>query len=315
MNLSNLNSKNQTNLFGYDDIFNEISNLYLKKKLPKKILLSGPKGIGKSTFAFHLINFIFSKNETNNYDLSNFKINENNRSFNLVKNNSHPNLHLINSIDDKKSIEISQIRTMIEFCNKSSFNNNEKFIVIDNLEKLNKNSLNALLKIVEEPNNNTFFILILDSNKKILDTLKSRCLRFNLFLNHEQCIYTTNKITNSNILDLINPNLIHYYNSPGHYIELINFSQKNKLDLTQFNLKDFLLHLIKNSYYKKDNFINRIVYQYIEFYLLNLMNQNNSQKINLLYKKFIKKIYDIQKYNLDQESFFIEFKTTILLHE
>ena len=38
---------------------------------------------------------------------------------------------------------------MINFCNKSSFNNREKIVLIDSIEKLNKNSVNALLKIVE----------------------------------------------------------------------------------------------------------------------------------------------------------------------
>jgi len=312
MNINELKNKNQTNLYGHDNIFNELSSLYLKKKLPKKIILSGPKGIGKSTFTYHLINYIFSINEKDNYDLINFKISESNRSFNLVKNNSHPNFHLIDILTDKKNIEISQVRNMINFCNKSSFNNNKRFIMIDNAEKLNKNSLNALLKIVEEPNNNVFIILILDSNKKILDTLRSRCLKFNLFLNYKQCINVINKITNSNVSNLINSNLLHYYNSPGHYVELINFAKKNEIDLKKYDLKKFLLFLIKNSYYKKDNFINSCIYQYIEFYLLNLLNQNNSQEVYFIYNNFIKKIHNMHKYNLDQESFFIEFKTSIL---
>ena len=312
MNINELKNKNQINLYGHDNIFNELSSLYLKKKLPKKIILSGPKGIGKSTLTYHLFNYIFSINEKDNYDLINFKIGENNRSFNLVKNNSHPNLHLIDILTDKKNIEISQVRNMINFCNKSSFNNNERFIMIDNVEKLNKNSLNALLKIVEEPNNNVFIFLILDSNKKILDTLRSRCLKFNLFLNYKQSINVINKITNSNISNLINSNLLNYYNSPGDYVELINFAKKNEIDLKKYDLKKFLLFLIKNSYYKKDNFIHRCIYQYIEFYLLNLLNQNNSHEVHFIYNKFIKKIHNMHKYNLDQESFFIEFKTSIL---
>jgi DNA polymerase-3 subunit delta' len=312
MNLIELKNKNQTNLYGHDIIFNELTNLYIKKKLPKKIIFSGPKGIGKSTLAYHLLNYIFSRNEKDNYDLGNFKINQTNRSYNLTINNSHPNIHLIDILEDKKNIIISQIRNMINFCNKSAFNNNERFIMIDNVEKLNKNSLNALLKIVEEPNNNLFIILILDSNKKILDTLSSRCLKFNLFLSYKQSIEVINKIINSNISDLINPNLIHYYDSPGYYVELINFAKKNFIDLRDYDLKKFLLFLIKNSHYKKDNFINSHIYQYIEFYLLKLIDKNNSKKINFLYNKFTKKIYNMHKYNLDQESFFIEFKTNML---
>ena len=311
MNLTDINNKKQTQLYGFDKTFNELSNLYIKKKLPKKIILSGANGIGKSTFSYHLINFIFSFNEKNNYNLKNLKINETNSSFNLVKSNSHPNFHLIELGDEKKIIEIDQIRKMINFCNKSSFNNREKIVLIDNIEKLNKNSVNALLKILEEPNDNIYFILIYDSNKKILNTLKSRCVKFNLFLTFEESINITNLITNSNIFELINPNLMHYYSSPGYYIKLINFSIKYNIDLKNTDLKKFIIHLIDNSYYIKDNFISVCIYQYIEFFLLKMMNRNNSKKLNLLYKRFIEKIFNMHKYNLDKESFFIEFKTKI----
>ena len=59
-----------------------------------------------------------------------------------------------------KSINIDQIRDLIKNINKSSFNDKPNFILIDNTEYLNKNSINALLKDLEEPNKNTFFILI-----------------------------------------------------------------------------------------------------------------------------------------------------------
>ena len=311
MNLTELNNKNQIQLFGHEKTFGEIASLYIKKKLPKKIILSGPNGIGKSTFSYHLINYIFSLNEENSYDSKNFKINETNRSFKLVKNNNHPNFHLIDLYDEKKNIEIDQIRKMIDFCNKTSFNNSEKIVLIDNIEKLNKNSVNSLLKIVEEPNNNIYFILIMDSNKKVLNTLKSRCIKFTFFLPSDKSIKITNKIINSNIIDLINPDLLHYYNSPGHYIKLINFSKKYGINLKEINLKNFLILLIDNSYYKKDVFISNCIYQYLELYLLKMMNHNNSKKLNLLYKKFIEKIFNMHKYNLDKESFFIELKSKI----
>ena len=63
--------------------------------MPTKILLSGKKGLGKSTLAYHIINYILSVEEEFKYDSSNFIINENNRSFKLLQNNSHPNFYLI----------------------------------------------------------------------------------------------------------------------------------------------------------------------------------------------------------------------------
>ena len=312
MDLQDLLPKNQKKLYGYHKEFNELVTLYNNKKLPNKIFFNGPKGIGKSTIAYHLINYIFSNKEEYKYDLSNLEINNLNKSCRLILNNTHPNFHLVDVLKDKKIIEISQIRQMINYSTKSTFNNNERIILIDNVENLNLNSLNSLLKIVEEPNENTLFILIFDSNKNILNTLKSRCLKFNLYLSFSQSVEITNKILNLNILDLISEDFLHYYNTPGDFINLINFANSLNLNLKEFDLKKFLIHLIDAGYYKNNTFIKNNIYKYIELYLLKLMKGSTSKnKINILYNESIKKIANMKKYNLDQESIMIDLKTKL----
>ena len=175
----NLNPSIQTFLFGHHSEFINFINLYANKKLPNKILLSGEKGIGKSTLAYHIINFILSKDEEFSYDDKNFRINPDNKSFKLILNKSNPNFISIDIELDKKTIDINQIRNLILTLNKSSFNSKPRFVLIDNIELLNINSVNALLKILEEPNDNIYFILI-NNNKKILPTLKSRCLNYKI---------------------------------------------------------------------------------------------------------------------------------------
>ena len=59
--IENLLQSYSDELFGYNDLFGKFKNLFDTSKLPKIILLTGNKGIGKFTFAFHLINYIFSK--------------------------------------------------------------------------------------------------------------------------------------------------------------------------------------------------------------------------------------------------------------
>ena len=117
--------------------------------------------------AYHLVNFILSENEEHSYDEDNLKINELNKSFKLIKNNINPNFHLIDIASGSKTINIDQIRDLIKNINKSTLNNKPNFILIDNTEYLNKNSINALLKDLEEPNNKTYFILI-NNQKKLL---------------------------------------------------------------------------------------------------------------------------------------------------
>ena len=67
----NLNPSTQKNLFEHKEIFNHLSKLYKNYNLPNKILLTGEKGIGKSTLAYHLINFVLSENEEQPYDFEN----------------------------------------------------------------------------------------------------------------------------------------------------------------------------------------------------------------------------------------------------
>ena len=100
----NLKPSENTKIYGMENSFNELVGLYKQKKIPNKILLSGKKGLGKSTLAYHLINYILSKNEEHKYNLEKFTINKNNKSYKLLQNNSHPNFYLIDLLTEKKAL-------------------------------------------------------------------------------------------------------------------------------------------------------------------------------------------------------------------
>ena len=300
-------------IFGLNNFFNEITNLYDEKKMPNKILFSGKKGIGKSTLAYHIINYILSENEDFKYDINKLTINAKNKSFKLLQNNSHPNFYLIDLLNDKKNIDVNQIREMITYTNKSALNNSARFILIDNIENLNKNSVNALLKIIEEPNRNVFFILISNSEKKVLPTLKSRCLIFRINLTFNESLDISNQILNDNVLDLINHDLINYYNSPGDVINLINFSKEKNINLKDYTIMNFLNLLIENKYYKKNKFVKSLLINYIELFFLKEYKLSNTKSSLLkFYQIFIDKIHNTEKFNLDDESLFLEFKSQLL---
>jgi DNA polymerase-3 subunit delta' len=300
-------SKNQLKLYGLEDYLNELINLYDDKKLPNKILLSGQKGIGKCTLAYHLINYILSKDEEFPYDLNSSSINRENRSYKLIQNGSNMNFALIDILTDKKNIDISQIRDLILILNKSSFNTKSRIVLIDNIEFLNINSVNALLKILEEPNDNIYFILI-NNNKEVLETIKSRCLNFKVSLSHKTSLEISNKLVEKNIFDIINKDLINYYFTPGQIYNLVKFSNKHKIELLKFNLNEFILFLIENSFYKKDQFIRLFLYELIEFYFVTKISLNDISFCS----RFLKKINNVKKFNLDEETLFLEFKSKVL---
>ena len=301
---------NQKQLFGLDKYLLELIKLYEKDRLPNKILLSGLKGLGKSTLAYHLINYILSENEDFKYDKTQFKIDDRNKTFKTIQNRSNLNFRLIDINSDKKTIDISQIRELIVDLNKSSFNKKPRFVLIDNIDLLNVNAINALLKILEEPSDNTYFILI-NNNKKILPTLLSRCLNFNIFLNHDSCLKVLKNILDINLNNLLKNDFINYYSSPGNIFQLVKFAKQNEYDLENTNLKEFLNLIIKKKNFIKNEPIKFILFDLIELYFRKLNLSITSYK-NDKYSNFIKKVSDTKKFNLDLESLFTEFSEEIL---
>jgi len=306
----NLTPINQLSLFCHHIEFSNFIELYKNNKLPNKILLSGEKGIGKSTLAYHLINHILSFDEEYSYDAKNFKINPDNKSFKLVLNKSNPNFISIDVDDDKKSIDINQIRNLILTLNKSSFNTKPRFVLIDNIELLNINSVNALLKIIEEPNENIYFMLI-NNNKKILPTLKSRCLNYKINLTFNQSFDITNKILDQNVLNLINDQMINYYSTPGSILNLLDFANKNNIDLKDIDLKDLIKQILMEKKYKKDQFIKYLIYSLIEIYFRKNISVKNIKLLSVQ-NYFLKKINYTKIFNLDDETLFMEFEDRVL---
>lgn len=305
-----LNSSNQLKLFSHQAIFDTLTKLFKEKKLPNKILFSGERGLGKSTISYHLINYILSNDEEFSYNINNYEINPENKSFKLIQNGSNPNFNLIDINNDKKIIEINQIRELINSLNKSSFNQKSRFVLINNLNYLNKSSVNALLKVLEEPNDGIIFILI-NHNKFILPTIKSRCLTFKVFLSNNESIQVINKILDEDIYSLMNKELINYYSTPGKMLEIINFSKEYDIDIKSINLKKFLSIIINDKMYKVNKSVKDLIHQYIELYFRRNISSKNIRLLDL-YGYFLKRIDDTKTYNLDDEVLFMEFEEMVL---
>ena len=82
-------SKKSLKLFGLIDNFNLIKNLYITKKLPKVLMLTGKKGSGKSTLINHFMFFIFDKK---NYDEKNNILNKKSVFLNPYVKDVHSNI-------------------------------------------------------------------------------------------------------------------------------------------------------------------------------------------------------------------------------
>ena len=290
---------------------NFISNLYVNRKLPQTILFTGEKGIGKLNVAYHLINFILSKDEDNEYCITTNKINSNNKTYNLLLKNIHPNLFLISLKDKKKNIDIEQIKNMKNFLNITSFSNKPKIILINGSEYLNLSSSNSLLKSLEESLNNVFFVLVHDIKKNLLSTIKSRCIQFKFFLNNEDREKKINEILNNQFNDL-SSDFKNKYISPLFFKSLLEYCNKNNLQINDINLDNLLSDILKKKDYKKNEFVLKNFFLLVQLFLYKkIRNEQNNNKYFYLLKYFTQRFDDVTKFNLDFESYVLEFKNLI----
>ena len=78
-------------------------------------------------------------------------------------------------LDNPDGLKVDEIRELAYKSSSSSYEGNRKIFIIKDISKMKKEASNALLKLIEEPNKGSFFIL-LNTNLNILPTIKSRSI-------------------------------------------------------------------------------------------------------------------------------------------
>jgi len=306
--------KHQLKLYGYKKYFDSFIKLLKNKKLPNTILLSGVKGSGKSTFAYHFINYLLSVNEEKKYSLTDFTINPDNKSYKNVCNLTHPNFVLLNNTGFEENIKIDKVRDILRFLKKTSYKSNIKIVLIDNLEYLNISSANSLLKSLEEPSSNTFFFLIHNTASKMLNTIKSRCIEFKFFFNIDEKKNILKNISNQIAIDLFTKEISNnlYFDSPGNLLryQLLYYEDSFKTFDNKISCISFLVEKYKQ---KKDPQLLSYISRLIELYY-NELSIKNIQNVNFHFFnrfKILKEINDAKKFNLDKNNLFISFQDLI----
>ena len=172
---------------------------FASNRLPQCWLLAGDMGIGKASFAWLIAKFLL----TTKYQPADLKIDLNETNINsILEPQSGSTLNRIISGSEQrvyivrrgynekrkaffKNISIEDVRKLQSYCSLSIADGGKRIIIIDTADDLNKNSSNALLKLLEEPPKNTIFLLISHQPNLLLPTIKSRCQKLS-FSNLDQ---------------------------------------------------------------------------------------------------------------------------------
>ncbi len=294
----NFNPKKTTRLFGLENEFNFLKKIISLDKIPKTLMLSGNKGVGKSTIISHLMHFYF--------DRKNYNTNENsftNKSVFLKQfsENLFPNILYLNG-SDYRNVKIDDIRSIINNLNKSPINNDKRFIILDDIDSFNTSSLNALLKIIEDPGKNNYFIMINNKSNKLLDTIKSRSIEIKIIIsNKERLNIITSLIKYFNQDKIFDENLL--LSSPGNFLRFNYVFNNYNLDINEKFLKNFknILQIYKKE---KDIFYKDMLLFFVEYNFQKLKSRRILNNKKLIEKRLIilQNINDFFLYNLNQNT-------------
>ncbi len=147
-------------------------------------LLSGPKGIGKATLAYRMARKLLGGETLLSTSLDIPAMDE---VAQRVEALTHGNLFVLRRPYDTKlkrfrqDIPVDRVRQVSGFFQETAAETGVwRVCIIDSADELNRNSENAILKLLEEPPSNTLFILISSSPGRLLPTIRSRCMGLEL---------------------------------------------------------------------------------------------------------------------------------------
>ena len=162
-------------LIGQEIISETILNSIKSGKTPNAYLLTGIRGVGKTTTARLIAKALNCTKNSNNDQLCNEK--DSCTHCTEIENSNHID---VLEMDAASKTGIDDVRELIESAKYNPTSSKYKIFIIDEIHMLSKQAFNGLLKTLEEPPQRLKFILATTEARKIPVTILSRCQRFDL---------------------------------------------------------------------------------------------------------------------------------------
>lgn len=223
----------QDRLFGHQLAQATLARAAASGRLAHAWLFSGPEGIGKASLAYRFARHLLSGDAgTAEEGLNGPGQDLSSKTFRLIAGEAHPDLLTVRrpqaaegsgrSAKRPQDLPIDQIRKIPAFLSLAASEGGWRVVIVDEADRLNRNSANALLKVLEEPPDRTLLVLITEMPGRLMPTIRSRCRRLTLsplsdqemaaWLEHSQ--HQTDDADRDGLLALAN-------GSPGRLVKLI----------------------------------------------------------------------------------------------
>lgn len=310
-------------VIGQEKIKKFFDSLFVSEHLPQGLIICGPKGTGKDFIAArfaHQMNiwkgnlapgdfshpfsqvsskYVFAlprgKNEESFDDpyekLTKDKIAEIREQIDLK--NANPYLNMV--IEGANEIKINSIRDIQKFLSYTSGTVYQKCVIISQAEGMNEEAQNSLLKQIEEPPEDTTFLLTTSNPAMLRETIRSRCWEL-----------STTPFSEAEIAQI----LVQYFHVPFDTADTISRFSDGSLENASILLEKDLLGLKQNVIeFLRYALADRVNSAYT--ILSSLVQKEGEDSVYLLFKMICLWLADAEKYKYNSEHlFFSDFKDT-----
>ena len=175
-------------LAGHGEAEAALLNAYRSGRVPHAWLIGGPQGIGKATLAYRMARFVLAHRNPTASDVQGAEtlwVDPSDPVARHVAAGAHGGLlTLERTLNDRgvmrTVITVDETRETISFFGSTAAIEGWRVCVVDTVDELNPNAANALLKILEEPPQQSLFLLVSHVPARVLPTIQSRCRKLPL---------------------------------------------------------------------------------------------------------------------------------------
>ncbi|HEX9169330.1 MAG TPA: DNA polymerase III subunit delta' [Roseiarcus sp.] len=181
--------RHAASLVGHRAAEQELLSAYRQSRLAHAWLIGGREGIGKATLAWRFARFVLANPDPAAAavrDAQDLHVEPSHPAARLLAQLAHPDFALIRrdwqAATKRLASEISvdAVRLGLQVFQLSAAFGGWRVAIVDSAEDLNRNSANALLKMVEEPPQRSLILIVSHRPGQVLATIRSRCRRLRL---------------------------------------------------------------------------------------------------------------------------------------
>jgi DNA polymerase III subunit delta' len=175
-------------LFGHSEAETALLNAYRSGRIPHAWLIGGAQGIGKATLAYRMARFVLTHRDPRSPAVQRAEtlaVEPSEHVARQVAAGSHGGLLTLERTLNERGvmrtvITVDETRETISFFGSTAAVEGWRVCIVDTVDELNPNAANALLKILEEPPQQSLFLLVSHAPGRVLPTILSRCRKLGL---------------------------------------------------------------------------------------------------------------------------------------